>query len=154
VGVGIGSNVLTRTDDSGIALIPYLLPYQSNAVRIDPSDLPVSAEIDNIERSAVPAWRSAVKVKFPVRTGRGALLRIVLDDGDVAPAGAIVAIEGDNQEFYVARRGEAFVTGLQPANALRLKYQDQECRFDLILSPANADEIARVGPLACHGVKR
>jgi outer membrane usher protein len=154
VGVGIGSNVLTRTDSAGIALIPHLLPYQSNALRIDPSDLPVSAEIDNIERGAVPAWRSAVKVKFPVRTGRGALLRIVLDDGDVAPAGAVVSIDGDNQEFFVARRGEAFVTGLQPANSLRLKWQEKECRFEVALPPANADEIARVGPLACHGVSR
>jgi len=154
VGVGIGANVLARTDASGIAFIPYLLPYQSNAVRIDPSDLPVSAEIDNIERAAVPAWRSAVKIAFPVRSGRGALLRIVLDDGDVAPPGAVVQIEGDAQEFYVARRGEAFVTGLQPANRLRLKWQQQECAFDLRLPPAANDEIARVGPIACKGITR
>src|SRR5262249_16846743 len=121
---------------------------------IDPNELPASAEIDNIERSPVPAWRSAVKVKFAVRSGRGALLRIVLDDGEVAPAGATVAIEGDPQEFFVARRGEAFVTGLQPSNQLSLKWQDQECRFDVTLQPAANDEIARVGPLACHGVKR
>jgi outer membrane usher protein len=51
----------------------------------------VSAEIDSIEQSVVPAWRSAVKVAFPVRSGRGALLRIVLDDGEAAPAGAFVS---------------------------------------------------------------
>jgi outer membrane usher protein len=154
LGVGIGSNVVSRTDASGIALIPHLIPYQANAVRLDPKELPMSAEIDNIEQLATPAWRSAVKITFPVRSGRGALLRIMLDDGDVAPAGATVSIEGDAQEFYVARRGEAFVTGLQDTNRLHLKWSGHECAFDVTLPPPAADEVPRVGPFACHGVTR
>ena len=156
VGVGLGSTMLTRTDANGLALIPQLVPYQTNSVRLDPADLPVSAEIDSIEQGAVPAWRSVVKVTFPVRTGRGALLRITLDDGDVAPAGAIVQIEGDKdkQEFYVARRGEAFVTGLQASNRVVLKWNKQQCTFDVMLPPESPDQIARVGPLLCKGIKR
>ncbi|MEO8385476.1 MAG: fimbria/pilus outer membrane usher protein [Betaproteobacteria bacterium] len=154
IGIGLGSNVLSRTDANGIALIPRLVPYQNNSVRVDPAELPINAEIDSIEQIAVPAWRSAVKVNFPVRSGRGALLKIVLDDKDVAPAGAIVSIEGDPQEFYVARRGEAFVTGLQPANRLLLKWNGQLCKFDLTLGPETPNEIARVGPLLCKGVSR
>ena len=154
IGIGLGSNVLAHTDGEGVALIPRLLPYQNNAVRIDPKELPVSAEIDTIEINAVPAWRSAVKVKFPVRSGRGALLKIVLDDGEVAPAGALVHIEGDREEFYVARRGEAFVTGLQSTNRVVLKWNARECRMDVTLPPARGDAIARVGPMACKGVMR
>jgi outer membrane usher protein len=131
-----------------------MIPYENNSVRIDPRELPINAEIDSIEQVAVPAWRSAVKVTFPVRSGRGALLKIVLDDDEVAPAGATVRIEGDKQEFYVARRGEAFVTGLQPTNHLSLKWKDQQCKFDVTLRAEVADEIARVGPLLCKGVKR
>ena len=154
VGVGLGSNVLTRTDSNGVALIPRLMAYQNNSVRLDPAELPVSAEIDSIEQIAVPAWRSAVKVIFPVRGGRGALLKIVLDDGEAAPAGAIVQIEGDKQEFYVARRGEAFVTGLQPTNRLLLNWKDRQCRFEVTLPPATPDEIPRLGPLLCKGLAR
>ncbi len=154
VGIGLGSNVLTRTDASGVALIPRLAPYQKNSVRINPKELPLSAEIDSIEQVAVPAWRSAVKVTFPVRSGRGALLKIKLDDGEMAPPGAIVQIEGDKEEFYVARRGEAFVTGLQPSNRLLLKWKNQECRFDVTLPPETPDEFPRLGPLPCHGVAR
>ncbi|MES2625706.1 MAG: fimbria/pilus outer membrane usher protein [Pseudomonadota bacterium] len=154
VGVGIGSNVLTKTNKKGVALIPRLMPYQNNAIRIDPRELPLSAGIDSIEQVAVPAYRSAVKIIFPVRTGRGALLRVVLDDGDVAPAGALVSIEGETEEFYVARRGEAFVTGLQDHSHLVLKWLDQQCTFDIELPPELPDEISRVGPFVCHGVKR
>ena len=154
VGIGIGSNVLTQTDANGIALIPRLIPYQNNSLRLDPKELPINAEIDSIELTVVPAWRSAVKATFPVRSGRGALLKIVLDDGDVAPAGATVGIDGDKQEFYVARRGEAFVTGLQPVNRLTLQWNNQKCSFDVKFDSNPSDEIARVGPLLCKGVKR
>lgn len=154
VGIGLGSNVLTRTDANGIALIPRLISYQSNSVRINPAELPINAEIDSIEQETVPAWRSAVKVNFPVRSGRGALLKIVLDDDDVAPAGATVSIDGDKQEFYVARRGEAFVTGLEASNRLLLNWNGQQCKFDVMLRPEVRDEIVRIGPLLCKGVKR
>ncbi|MGZ5097257.1 MAG: fimbria/pilus outer membrane usher protein [Usitatibacter sp.] len=154
IGIGLGSNVLTRTDAEGIALIPNLWPYQNNSVRIDPKDLPVSAEIDSIEILAVPSWRSAVKVKFPVRGGRGALLKITFEDGEPAPAGATVEVEGDKAQFYVARRGEAFVTGMQTSNRVQLNWQGRQCTFDVTLPPASPDEIPRLGPFLCKGINR
>lgn len=155
VGIGLGSNVLTRTNPAGIALIPRMVAYQNNAIRIDPAELPLSAEIDSIEQVVVPAWRSAVKVVFPVRTGRAALLKIIFDDGEPAPAGAVVQIDDDKQEFYVARRGEAFVTGLpQTISQLRLTWNDKQCQFSVILPPPSPDEIVRLGPLQCKGVAR
>lgn len=154
IGVGLGNNVLTHTNSKGVALVPRLMPYQNNSVRLAPDDLPVSAEIDNIEQYVVPAWRSGVKVVFPVRGGQGALLKIVFDDGQPAPAGAVTQIEGDKEEFYVARRGEAFVTGLQPTNRVLLNWNGQQCKFDVAVPSATPDEIPRIGPLLCKGVAR
>jgi len=154
IGIGLGSNVLTHTNAKGVALIPHLMPYQNNSVRLAPGDLPVSAEIDTIEQNAVPAWRSAVKVAFPVRGGQGALLKIIFDDGQPAPAGAVLQLEGDKEEFYVARRGEAFVTGLQPANQVLLNWNGQTCKFDVALPLKSQDDIPRLGPLLCKGVTR
>ena len=102
----------------------------------------------------VPAWRSAVKVVFPVRSGRGALLKLVFDDGEPAPAGGVVQIVGEKEEFYVARRGEAFITGLQSRNRVLLNWNGQQCQFDVNLPPESQDEIARLGPLQCKGVSR
>ena len=155
VGVGFQGRVLARTNADGKALVPGLLPYQVNAIRLDPTELPISAELDSIEQTAVPGNRNGVIVRFPVRTGRGALIKIVFDDDQPAPAGAELELVGDKQEFFVARRGEAFVTGLQLRNQLRLKWLDRSCVLTVVLEPAiNQDDIARVGPLQCSGVIR
>lgn len=154
VGIGLGSNILSRTDAGGVALIPRLSPYQNNSIRLDPKELPINAELDSIEQIVVPAYRSGAKAVFPVRSGRGALLRIVFDDGEPAPAGAVVQIEGEKEEFYVARRGESFVTGLQPVNQLRLTWAGKQCNLAVSLPAAANDDIVRLGPLPCKGVAR
>ncbi|HEX2547969.1 MAG TPA: fimbria/pilus outer membrane usher protein [Ramlibacter sp.] len=154
VGISVYGNVVARTDAKGRALVPRLLPYQANDIRLDPTELPISAELDSIEQRTVPATRSAVKVVFPVRTGRGALVRIVFEDGEPAPAGAELELVGDKQEFFVARRGEAFITGLQDRNQVKLSWRGGSCLFQVDLPPGSIDEVARVGPVVCAGVKR
>ena len=154
IGVGIGNNVQTKTDKKGVAIIPRLSAYQNNSIRLRADDLPVSAELDSIEQDVVPAWRSGVKVNFPVRSGRGALIKIKLDDGEAAPAGAIAHIENDKQEFYVARRGEAFVTGLQAKSRVIVNWKGQQCQIEITLPPEQRDEIPRLGPLLCTGITR
>jgi outer membrane usher protein len=154
IGVGFQGRPLTRTNKDGVALLPRLMAYQSNSIRLDPSDLPISAELDSIEQIAVPAARSGVKIVFPVRSGRGALVKLILDDGEPAPPGAEIVLAGDNKEFFVARRGEAFVTGLQQKNVLTLKWKGAHCTVVVALPAGHLDDIARVGPLTCTGVQR
>ena len=155
VGVGFQGSVQARTDASGRAFLPRLQSFQRNNIRLDPAELPISAEIDNIEQIAVPAARSGVKITFPVRSGRAALIKIVLADGEPAPAGAEIELVGDKQEFFVARRGEAFITGMQPKNTLVLKHNGSSCRIVIELPPeGKTDDILRLGPVRCEGVKR
>ena len=155
IGVGFQGGNQTRTDGKGFAFVQRLQPYQNNSIRLDPSELPINAEIDNIEQIAVPAARSGVKVVFPVRGGQAALLKIVLDDKDPAPAGAEIELIGDSKEFFVARRGEAFITGLQAKNTLRLKHKGRSCTLNVDMPPVkNPDDIVRMGPLLCTGVQR
>jgi outer membrane usher protein len=154
VGVMVNGRPLGVTDAAGISLVAGLSPYQANAIRLNPQDLPISAELDSIEVSVNPPWRSIVKANFPVRTGRAALLKIVFDDGQPAPAAAVVQIKDDAQVFYVARRGEAYVTGLAPSNILTLNWKEQSCPLTVDLPPENRDTILRLGPLVCKGVQR
>ena len=152
--VSLGATALGKTNADGVAIVPRLLPYQVNAIRLNANELPISAEIDNIELTTVPASRSGVKLVFATRAGRAALLRLVLDDGQAAPAGATLQVQGQSQEFYVARRGEAFVTGLLASSRITLTWKAQQCVMEVALPPLVRDDIARVGPLVCKGVAR
>lgn len=156
VGVGLGSTMVTKTDSRGLALVPNLGAYISNQVRLNPQDLPISTDIDNIEQIVVPRLRSAVMIEFPIRAGRAALVHIVLDDGQPAPTGATVRVRGDpqQQEFLVARRGDAYITGMQNHSALELSWNGQHCDLDVYLPPLQRNDIARVREVVCKGVKR
>lgn len=155
VGVGFHGDRLNNTDADGYALVTRLVPFVENKIRLNAEELPIGAEIDSIEQSVVPPQRSGVKVTFAVRTGQAVLLKIVLDDGEVAPAGALIKVDGDKQDFYVARRGEAFVTGLQASNVLQLSWNNTQCTIALAVpQSAKKDEIVRMGPVVCKGVKR
>jgi outer membrane usher protein len=150
---------VARTGEGGLAFLPRLQPLQENRIRLDANALPINAELDSIEQVAVPPWRGGVKVSFPVRGGRGALIRVVLDDGEAAPVGASVTLlqrgQAGVEPALVARKGDVFVTGLQAStNVLRLEWLGQHCEFSVDLPAAGTDEIPRIGPVACHGVRR
>ena len=151
VGVGLGNAAPARTDASGLALVPNLVPYQRNFIRLEASEVPLSAELDSIERTVVPGARSIVKVVFPVRSGRAAVLKILLEDGQPAPPGATLRIDGDSQVFYVGRRGEAFLSGLAAKNRVRLQWEQKQCLVDIALPANSADEILRLAPVTCQG---
>lgn len=153
-GIGVKYNSVDagKTNDKGRVFLPRLQPYQVNTVRIDPNELPIGAEIDTIEQTVVPAAKSGVKLSFPARAGRAALVKIVMADGAQAPAGAEVTIVGDAQEFFVARRGETFITGLQPTNRIRMKYAGGVCEFDLpVPKEVKTQDVLRLGPISCIG---
>ena len=149
IGVGFQGESITQTNQDGFALLPRLAAYQTNTIRLNANDLPMSAELDNIEATAVPAWRSGVSIKFPVRTGQGALVKIITAQGDPVPAGAAVELVGDGKEFFVARRGEVFLTGLKHKNTVILKWEAHTCRATIDLPPVPDDQIIRLGPITC-----
>ncbi len=152
VGLTFQGREQARTDAKGQALLVGLQPYNTNSVRLYPSDLPISAEIDSLEQVVVPRLRSAVKLSFPVRSGRAALVTVLLHDGQPAPAGAEIERVGDARRFPVGRGGQAFLTGLLGEQMLRLHWNHTSCLMTLVLPPGSADDIARPKPLVCEGV--
>ncbi len=148
-----GNNAM-RTDKNGVLMLTNLQAYQNNRIQLDASELPLNAEIDNLEQVAVPAAHTGVKITFPVRTGRAALIRILFDDGQPAPVGAEIKLMGDQKDFFVARHGQTFITGLEEKNTLRLKWNDHYCDLSITLPPEKSNDITRLGPLTCLGVPR
>jgi len=140
-----------RTDSRGIALIPRLRAYQNNTVGIEQADLPIDVEVDTLRLQLTPYRRSGVLASFPVRASRGALIRLVLESRDPVPAGAVVRIAGGAEEFPVARRGEAFVTGLAPHNELVVTWKGRRCAIRVDIPP-DAGPLPELGPFTCEGV--
>ena len=137
-----------RTDASGEVVVPRLLPYQKNTVRIEQADLPFDAEFDVLARDAVPYARSGVLVEFAVKPARGALIKIMQDDGAPVPAGALVRVEGQDGAFPVALDGDAYLTGLSARNRAVATWLDHECAFEFDY-PTTGDPQPRLGPFVC-----
>jgi outer membrane usher protein len=156
VGIYADNQLVARTDANGNALLPRLRPYQKNTVRIEQADLPLDAQIDAVQLDAVPYFRSGLLLKFPVKRSRGALLTVVLDNGELLPAGAQAQIIGDNVEdnevFPTGMRGEVYLTGLAPSNRLRVTWREQSCEF-LLPFPESTDPLPHLGTYICTGVE-
>ena len=112
----------------------------------------VPRQVCSLEQVVVPRLRSAVRLNFAVRSGQAALVTVLLKDGQPAPAGAEIERMGDARRFPVGRGGQAFVTGLQAEQPLRLHWNGTSCLMALVLPPGSADDIARPKPLVCEGV--
>jgi outer membrane usher protein len=157
-GVGIYSDnqLVGRTDVNGNLLVPNLRPYQKNSVRLEHADLPFDAQIDAVQLDVVPYFRSGLFVKFPVKSSRGALLSVVLENGDPLPAGAQVQIIEDNtlenELFTTGMRGEVYLTGLEAENRLRATWREQSCEFALPF-PETTDPLPHLGTYICVGVE-
>lgn len=139
------------TDRDGYALVPRLRPYQKNPIRIEQADLPMDAQIQGLQLDAVPYYRSALGLTFPVTRSRGAIVVIKLDDGSDLPAGAEVTVDANAVAFPVGLRGEAYLTGLGETSQLHATWNGQNC--DMTISfPDTADPLPRLGPLTCKGI--
>ena len=88
------NQLVTRTDKRGNALIPNLMPYQDNIVKIDPSTLPIDTQINTVELNAVPYFRSGVLLRFPVERIQAAVMTVVDEEGKVLPVRSFSASFG------------------------------------------------------------
>ena len=152
VGVFVNNQIVARTDAAGYAMLPRLQPYQANTVRIDTADLPVDTRIAAGQLDAVPYYRSGQLLQFSVERANSAVLVLTLEDGSPMPAGSVVTRVGGTEQFPVAHRGQAYVTGLAAKNRLRATWRDQSCEFDVEPGDALGTQ-PTIGPIRCAGVR-
>jgi outer membrane usher protein len=151
VPVYVDNQLVAHTDGGGAALVPSLRPYQKNSISIDQNGLPLDARVGTLRMPVSLPRRSGRVVTFPVRATRGALLRITLESGAPLPSGAVVRLAGQAEEFPVALRGEAYVTGLARDNELEASWKGRSCRIRVAVPP-DAGPLPVLGPFVCRGV--
>jgi len=146
VRVYLDNNLIGRTDDSGRIMVPSLRSYQPHALRIDPDDVPLAAEIDDTRMDVVPARRSGNVLRFPLRLARGAQLRLLDNAGVAIPAGAVLWL--GQRQFPVALDGEVYMLGLDASNEIVVRYGERSCALTVRYA-ASGDALPHLGNFTC-----
>jgi len=156
VGVYADNQLVARTAADGSALVPRLRPYQANPVRIEQADLPLDAQVDQLQLDAVPAYRSGIVLRFPVRQARGFTLRALQADGRPVPAGAVARVAGQGAAFPLGL-GHLYVEGSLSAARIVFRWTEgaaqQGCTVQLTAADAEragADAIPDLGEQPCR----
>jgi len=147
------NQLIGRTDERGYLLLPGLRAYDANLIRIEQADLPLDVPIDSMEVDAVPRFRSGMLLDFRVERPHGALLEIVLENGQPLPAGALVSTAAKPEQFPSGLRGEVYVTGLESDNQIHAEWNGHRCEFALPYSQTD-DPLPRLGPFVCKDAAR
>jgi len=131
VRVYVDNQLVGRTNRGGTLIVPRLLPYQDNHLRIEAEDLPLDASIDETARTVRPFDRSGVAIRFGARDARAGLVTVLLANGTPMPAGTSLYVNGGAEPFVVAPGGTAYLAGLAAHNRISTARGGGGCHFAL-----------------------
>jgi outer membrane usher protein len=136
-----------RTDSRGRVLLDSLRAYESNAVSIDPKELPLEASLALPAMTVTPAYRSGPVVRFPVQRASAATLRLVQADGTAVPPGASVVTR--NERVPVGLDGLVYLTAAAGYHEARAEWPGHRCTFSFE-RPEQGDPQPDLGDVACR----
>ncbi|WP_324764860.1 fimbria/pilus outer membrane usher protein (plasmid) [Sinorhizobium meliloti] len=144
VDVQFQNRPIGKTDKRGRIIVPELKSYEENSVSIDPSKLPVDADVPATKEVVVPADRSGVVVEFGVsKAPAAALVSFVDPNGNPIPVGVAGSLEGDTEQFVIGYDGEAYVRDLQATNSVVISLDDlTSCRAEFPYEPSPGKQVA------------
>ena len=143
------NQLVGRTNDQGMVVVPRLRPFDRNRIEIELADLPIDAAVPAHAKTVRPFDRSGVSVDFDVTMARVAILKILMADGSEPPAGAIVRLNGGEEKFVVAPGGEVYLTGLKRRNHAAVAAGGESCTFDFSF-PETEDPQPDFGTFTCR----
>lgn len=153
VRVYVDNHQIGRTDAKGRILLPSLRSYEANRIRIEADDLPLGAQVDKLELSVAPYYRSGTVAEFPVRTSRQVVLNAVLENGRPVPEGATVRIEGTDDWSVVGMDGMIYLAGLAGTTRLAVSWLERRCELEIAL-PDGDEPLPHIGTRVCTAVPR
>jgi outer membrane usher protein len=143
------NQLVGRTNEDGYVILPGLRAYEDNQIRVEQADLPLDVAVAALNMKAVPAFRSGMLLDFPIERSRGALLTVLLENGEPLPSLAVVTIQGQTDSFPTGLRGEVYISHLADRNRLRATWPGGACEFDAAYTPST-DPLPRLGPFECR----
>ena len=151
--VYLNDQVVGQTNRRGSVLVPNLLSYLGNPIRIADEDVPLEFELSRLRALVAPPWRGGGVVAFPALRLRSVTGRIRLAEGgaEIVPAfGRIVVdVEGSERRSPVGSDGEFFLEQVPPGeHAGRLIFEGATCPLTLTV-PATSTLITDIGIVRC-----
>ncbi len=139
---------LTRTNSRGLAIIPALRPYEDNAIRLAPDDMPIGARVDADDVILTPAYRSGVTAHFLVKTGHPATVLFDGPDGTPVSPGTAIIVDGGRERTFAGYDGEVFISDARPTMVLEAEIAGGLCKA-IVTRPAGAVDLPQLGPVRC-----
>lgn len=130
------------TDGDGDLLVPDLLPYYGNRLRVADDDLPFNYAIEGGERIVAPTQRGAALVLLSARRVHFARGRIVVAGGSPSAAryGQLTMIGDNDDASPLGADGEFEIEGLSSGDHLaRVEHEAGDCEA-LIRIPSDTEE--------------
>lgn len=144
------NRMVARTNARGLAIMPELLAYQSNEVRVDPLDLPLQNLIDDTGVRFTPSAFAGVLVDIPVSTDTGVELRLMRDPFSPVPAGAVIYRDGDDARFFVGSEGASYVEVRHAEEHFKAYWEGGQCHFRIARSQLRQELQPDLGALPCR----
>ena len=138
-----------ETGSTGKLLVPDLRSFDLNRIAIAPTELPVDAVVHKDTRLVRPQNRSGIIVKFDIKVGHGALLKLVDGAGVPLPLGSTATLIALGKSYPVGYDGEAYVEDLEGHNQLSVQRPDGGTCVVKFTFVGMAGEIPSLGPLPC-----
>lgn len=142
-----------RTDRNGNLLVANLLPYYGNPLRINDQDIPLTYDVQDVEKVVAPPSRGGAYVEFPVSpirtiTGsvivRGKAAELLPSYGQI-----ILSREGSDHESPLGRAGEFYFENVASGRyRATIQFEQGDCTFELTV-PSGTEPAIDFGRLAC-----
>jgi outer membrane usher protein len=138
-GARVTNNVGTTIDQSGYAVLPFLLPYRLNTINIDPDDaISPDVEFKSTSESVAPRLDSVVMIRFQTVGGRAILITAHVADGSAVPFGAGVYDAQGSEVGLAGQDGGIYLRGIAETGTLTARWgdaPDEQCTFKYQLPP-------------------
>lgn len=153
VRVYASNQLIGRTDDEGRLLIPNLLAYYGNAIRIEDEDIPMSYSVDQVEKTIAPPYRGGAIVVFPVAQHRSitGTVAVVSRGEEAVPALGTLTIQRDGRswESPLGRGAEFYFENVPPGKyPAAIDYGGGTCGFELTIPEGGTVDVGKVRCIA------
>jgi outer membrane usher protein len=149
------NRAIGHTGADGRLLVADLMPYTTNRIAIDPTNLPADMRLERTALAVVPLAGAGVVAGFPVERYRAATVIVHGADGKPLAAGTPVRLTGapGNPLLLVGYDGVLFVDGLKQTmnetNELVVGEGAAACTLRFAYQPGAEGQLPVIGPLRC-----